>query len=290
MDFLLTDDIKRRQESSLRTIGKRVDTVCKECFHTGHDTRSLSCPAHKLRVAIQEGTLRGFTEAQTASQDIRDALAVQDGLPENLKAKGISQKNLAGLQMRFMEAWAALDAQPADEDPSTKRHKPNPPNPPVAQIQQQFQFPASPQPLQQRYAPQLNAPEIQPTGMAVDYTRMGQELIVQIMPYVISTAGGTSNGLIVNYSIMPPELIVAVARFAIPSPAPYPMAPLAPQQQAPQRWPPQAQLPSAGQQNDQGSQLQSRSRSYPSVMQNHPFANTPGGAQYPSQAQKRKWG
>jgi hypothetical protein len=192
-DLKLPDEISLRQQSVLRAIGNRPDTVCKECFHYGHDRRSLSYPAKKLQIAIQEGTLVGFIETQDASQDVRDALTWQESLPENLKVGSSSRERLASLHKRFVEAWTFLIAQPVDEGPSPKRHKRNPNDTPVAQQQQQQWLPASIALVQQQYAPQPTALQNQSRSMAADHTRMGREMMLQIIPYLIPPREGTGS-------------------------------------------------------------------------------------------------
>lgn len=213
------------RRSGIKTIGARPDTLCKECFYTGHDQRSQACPANILRRALFLGSLKDLEGTGSSSQDISDILAWEASQPASMKANKALRQKLEMLHTKFITTWNLLDTPQMGTDSrdqyASNSHTQVPGTPKKrsyqdASLGKQITPPASlyQTPLLQG---QLGSPicfEQAPLpGICIDHSKLGSQMLMELLPFVIN--GQETRGLRVDHAKMSPQLVMAIAPFMI---------------------------------------------------------------------------
>ena len=213
------------RRSGIKTIGARPDTLCKECFYTGHDQRSQACPANILRRALFLGSLKDLEGTGSSCQDISDILAWEASQPASMKANKALRQKLEMLHTKFITTWNLLDAPQVGTD-SQEQYASNSrtqvPSTPKKRSYQDASFekqitppPASLQtPLLQG---QLESPicfeRARLRGVCIDHSKLDSQMLMDLLPFVIN--GQETRGLRVDHGKMSPQLVMAIAPFMI---------------------------------------------------------------------------
>ncbi|KAG0126283.1 hypothetical protein HOY82DRAFT_542705 [Tuber indicum] len=223
------------RRSGIKTIGARPDTLCKECFYTGHDKRSQACPANILRRALFMGSLKDLEDTGNSCQDIADILAWEASQSANMKANSALRQKLETLHSKFVTAWNRLS--PPQVGTSSQENRPTNNRDQVFSTPQKrsyqdacFQEQENPPMHQFNQTPhsqeQLESPihfkQAPLLGICVDHSKLDSQTLMQILPFVINGQQET-RGLRVDHAKLSPQLVMALAPFMIadtPSPPP----------------------------------------------------------------------
>ncbi|CUS14182.1 unnamed protein product [Tuber aestivum] len=219
--------LRPSRRTGIKTIGARPDTICKQCFYTGHDQRSQACPANILRRALFQGSLKDLQDAGNSCQDISDILAWEASQPTNMKANSALRQKLETLHTKFTTALNLLSPPQVgktsqEEYASSNRNQvfstPRKCSYQEASFQEQSTSPAS-SPYQTRHSQeQLGSPirfEQAPlSGICIDHSKLDSKMLMDLLPFVIK--GQETRGLRVDHAKMSPQLIMVIAPFIIP--------------------------------------------------------------------------
>jgi len=214
------------RRSGIKTIGARPDTLCKECFYTGHDQRSQACPANILRRALFMGSLKDLQDARNSCQDILDILAWEASQPASMKANDALRQKLETLHAKFTAAWSLLNAPKVGTDSRGQypnNNGPQVPNTPQkrsyhdAAFEEQNTPPVTSFHQTTHLQGQLGSPirfEQPPLrGICIDHSKLDSSMLMELLPFVIN--GQETRGLRVDHAKMSPQLIMAIAPFMI---------------------------------------------------------------------------
>ncbi|KAG0633577.1 hypothetical protein HOY80DRAFT_1141331 [Tuber brumale] len=226
----IPDYLGLTRRSGIKTIGARPDTICKECFYTGHDQRSQACPANILRRALFMGSPKDLENTGNSCQDIADILAWEASQPDNMKANSALRQKLETLHSKFITTWNHLNARQVGmssqgKHPSNNRDQvfstpqkrsyqdacfQEQNNPPMRQFNHTSH-------LQEQLESPIHFKQAPLPGICVDHSKLDSPTLMQILPFVINgqETREETRGLRVDHARLSPQLVMAIAPFII---------------------------------------------------------------------------
>lgn len=214
------------RRSGIKTIGARPDTLCKECFYTGHDQRSQACPANILRRALFLGSPKDLQDTGNSCQDISDILAWEASQPASTKANDALRQKLETLHAKFTAAWNLLNSPQVGTDSQgqySNNSGPQVPSTPQKRSYHDVSFEekSTPPMTSLHQTPQLQGQLKPPTrseqtplpGICIDHSKLDSPMLMELLPFVIN--GQETRGLRVDHAKMSPQLVMAIAPFMI---------------------------------------------------------------------------
>ncbi|RPA92673.1 hypothetical protein L873DRAFT_1794142 [Choiromyces venosus 120613-1] len=217
------------RRSGIKTIGARPDTLCKECFYTGHDQRSQACPANILRHAIRMGTLQDLSGAGNAAQDIWEILAWEASQPADMRATIALRHKIEALHANYTNTYILLEASPVEMAPQEQHSAINARERAVSTPKKRsyrdaalgednnnnFQSPSFDQDFssQESWGSPVSSQQAPLSGICFDHSKVDSATLMKVLPFVIN--GQETRGLRVDHSRMSAQLILLIAPFII---------------------------------------------------------------------------